>query len=699
MNPALILAGAGAVALATWGFGNHIFRFAGLPAGHQALRISAGAALLSTLIFALAAAQLLYLPAILLTLALGWIGLRRIGRPPVTLWAVPFAALGFYYFVHAWAPETSPDGSYYHLGFVRRYLAHGGFPAITTNFYASLSQGAEMLFLAAFAIGRHSAAALTHLGAFAVLAAAIAAYGHLIESPVAGYTAALLVFASPIAALDATLAYNDIAATAAVFATFLALEHWHRSRQAAWLWLIGLLAGFCFAIKYTAGVMIPVALVWVAVQSRSWRQTSRVAALTLICAAPWLAKNALVVHNPLSPFFNRVFPNPYVHVSFEDEYRHSMAHFNQSSLTWRTPWDVTVDGGQLQGTLGPVFLLAPLALLGVRRPASQRLLLVGTLAALPWFANLGTRFLLPALPFFALALMLTLARWRWLAIAVAAAQVALSLPPVLAQYSSPYNFRLNGFPWREALRLIPEEQTLHTRLPFYGVLRMVDAHTPPSALIYTALPLPEAYSDRRILLNYTCAACQVMQDLRWTPLRTDLQPITRVAFPNVPPGRTRIVQNGGCHGTWSISEIHGHQPSAPVDAWPDPWYAPRAVDQQPVTRWKAWRPVAPGMWFELQAAGGGLILDGPPDDANVCVHLERHENGAWHEMPQKPQISALPAPPGLRAQATAALRRLGVTHVLIHRDEPQAQDFETNAAAWRWRKQAESGPGRLYVLD
>lgn len=48
----------------------------------------------------------------------------------------------------------------------------------------------------------------------------------------------------------------------------------------------------------------------------------------------------MVVQNPVSPFLNRVFPNPYVHVDFEDEM--------SSRIGDKTP-----------GVLGPVFLLAP----------------------------------------------------------------------------------------------------------------------------------------------------------------------------------------------------------------------------------------------------------------------------------------------------------------------------------------------------
>ncbi len=37
--------------------------------------------------------------------------------------------------------------------------------------------------------------------------------------------------------------------------------------------------------------------------------------------APWLLKNWIYFQNPVAPFFNRQFPNPFVMVGFEQTYR------------------------------------------------------------------------------------------------------------------------------------------------------------------------------------------------------------------------------------------------------------------------------------------------------------------------------------------------------------------------------------------
>ena len=63
--------------------------------------------------------------------------------------------------------------------------------------YAALSQGMEMLFVPAFAIGQHSAAALVHLAFTAALAMLLFAYGRRLGKPWVGAAAAFLSLRQP----------------------------------------------------------------------------------------------------------------------------------------------------------------------------------------------------------------------------------------------------------------------------------------------------------------------------------------------------------------------------------------------------------------------------------------------------------------------------------------------------------------------
>lgn len=136
------------------------------PVEYLALAFVVGSACFSQVVFFLCsvglARQSVFL-AIGLLAATAALGLtRRIEtRPPLPslsrrwkfLLGLPFAIFGSVYLVNALAPEMSPDGSAYHLPLVARYLSAHAFVPITSNLYASLSQGIELLFLPAFSLG------------------------------------------------------------------------------------------------------------------------------------------------------------------------------------------------------------------------------------------------------------------------------------------------------------------------------------------------------------------------------------------------------------------------------------------------------------------------------------------------------------------------------------------------------------------
>jgi len=497
-----ILVGWALTATSSWCAGMLLLRRLSVPLYRQEekpLAFVVGSACVSTVVFFLAAVHLVY-KGVFLALALLLIVAalqQRVWRPrgeslPAlsAMWRLlflevylPFAGL---YLICALAPETSPDGSTYHLGLVARYVREHGFPAITTDIYASLSQGMEMLFLSAFLFGRHSAAALIHCTFLLVLPLVVLNYGKRIGMPLVGVAGGLLIFLSPIAGVSGTSAYNDVAVTTTVFSLFVLLQIWAAQRHNALLVLIGLVAGFAFDIKYTAFVAVPYALAFIAY--KCWRSSApilRPLLLTGSAAAmlvlPTLVKNSIVVHNPVSPFFNRLFPNPNVHVAFEDQYREQMRTYNAIQSAWEIPWQLTVSGQKLQGLVGPVFLLAPLALLALRYPAGRQLLLAALVFFVPYPSNIGARFFLPCAAFLAPALALGLSTWTVVPILLILLHAWLSWPTNIGSYCDTYAFRLDHTDIRAALRLESEDEYLGRDLAGYIVARRIEKVTPPGS--------------------------------------------------------------------------------------------------------------------------------------------------------------------------------------------------------------------------
>jgi hypothetical protein len=283
---------------------------------------------------------------------------------------VLFAAFGIVYLVNALAPEMSPDGSAYHLPFVARYLRAHGFERISQNLYGNLSQGIELLFLPAVSLGGHSASAMVHLLFLLDLPLMMICYGRRFGFPTPALAAAFLVFASPVVGWDGASAYVDVAAASILFALFYLLSIWQAGRLSRLLVPIGILAGFSFAAKYTAAIGIPYALgivIWTQWRAgKPWlRPALTICGVAALFVLPWMIKNQIFAGNPFAPFANRLFPNPYVHVSFEEQYRFDLRHYHLTGWL-RAPWELTVKGERLQGFFGPLFLLMPLSLLSLR---------------------------------------------------------------------------------------------------------------------------------------------------------------------------------------------------------------------------------------------------------------------------------------------------------------------------------------------
>ena len=200
------------------------------PGERLSLAFLLGAACLYLFVFLLLALKIAYWPVVILLVLIPAFKaasrIRAFPRPDRKAWValllfIPFTIL---YFFHAWAPESSPDGSGYHLGLVARYVRAHGFERITTSIFASLSGGLEMLFVPAYMIGRHSAAALVHFAFAVALALAMFAYGRRLGKPWVGAAAALFTYASPVVGIDASSAYNDVALAAVAFAGFYWLQ-------------------------------------------------------------------------------------------------------------------------------------------------------------------------------------------------------------------------------------------------------------------------------------------------------------------------------------------------------------------------------------------------------------------------------------------------------------------------------------------
>jgi hypothetical protein len=628
------------------------------------------------------------------------------------------------YFINAWAPEISPDGSSYHLPLIARYLRIHGFEAIPTSLFASLSQGVELVFLPAFAIagslsgaalsGGGSGAALVHLAFLIALALAVRAYGQRTGHGLAGDAAALLVYLSPVAGYVGTTAYIDVATTAIVFAAFYWTQIWDDDRRNSLLICIGLLGGYCYAAKYTAAVMAIYGAGYVLWRSRSLRAAALVAACAAIMAGPWLVKNWIYVSNPIAPFGNSVFRNPYIHPDFE---RRLIVFLRDYGLSDRRklPWMVFVDGGVAQMPLGPVFLMLPFALLALRKKTGRRVLLPAALLLSTYFANIATRFLLPGLPFLSLALAIACEELPLVLLAIVLFHAIASWPRVLNRYVTPDALVLRRTPWRAALRRQSEDSFL-SAVPNYRAARFVERTVPPGEKVLAMEGVADAYMSREILVDYASAFNEQLSDIlsaAWDEIAKPSRALV-FHFSEHALRRIRVVQTTAAPKAdeeWSVHEFRIYRGGREVPrsgtwklrAFPNPWGVPYAFDNSEVTRWRSWETAAPGMYidvdFQAEIRADQVRIETSTDNPDLRLRLEEMDGaGRWSVIDRKPEEFTLTPEVSLRRSAAYELRSHGVRYLFVRDADPGAQYYAQDPASWDFTPVARAGGATIYRI-
>ena len=689
-----------------------------------------GSALLSLLVFWLAAAHVVWTATFVAVgvIAIGASLKRRAWAPfdeslpplrRLDRWMLSAAMLAFgsWYFMNALAPEASADGSMYHLGLVQRYMDQHGFGRITTSMYANMPLAVEMLFLFAFSLGRHSSAALVHFAFLIVLPFVMMVYARRFGHPRAGVVAGILIFLSPIFGFDGSSAYVDVAAACVAFTLFFTLQIWDETRESSLLLLIGLLAGFAYSVKLTLFIAIPYAVVFILLKLVR-RRAPILEPMAVVCACiafmvvPWLVKNTITVGNPFSPFLNRVFPNPYIRISFESTYREFQSNYAGLRSMWDVPLEVTVRGGVLNGLLGPVFLLAPLGLIALRWKPGRQVMIAALVFAAIYPNNVGTRFLMPAAPFVAFAIALTLEHWRGMGPLIVLFHALLSWPDFVNLYADKYAWRLDKFYWRAAFRVQPESEYLNERIPEYAPGKLAENVVPRTGRIFTMGGIAHGYCRRDVVVFYESAFGNKMFDIIAAAVLPAYQPIHwwNYEFPKQVVNKVRLTQTKAVKNDWSVSELRLLGPEGEIErgkkwrlrASPNPWDVQLAFDNCPVTRWTAAEASQPGMFIEVELdrpiALTGVRAEVLPDWAG-SARLEVEVDGRWKEVASEQILGEAMPLKRTRRLATEDLKRKGITHIAVHSNDFFAADMAKDPQLWGVSLIGEANAMRFYRID
>ena len=648
------------------------------------IALGVGAVVLSFLIFVALLLNLGYWYVFLAVGAPAIVGLRwpRRNSPaepvmpkgwPLAAAALIFGAYGLWYLVNALAPEVVADGMTYHLGLPFEYVRLGGFPD-RIGFYEMTPQGMEMLYTAAFAFGRHSAAKLVELGFFlATLPLIFRVARRLGLSEVGSLVAATVYFCAPVVGITGASSYNDAAGVFFALGAFYLLLAWRETSDWRYLPAAGALAGFCYAIKFP-GVFVVAGAALFPLALRRFRAAAVVAACAAAVMLPWVARDLALTGNPVAPLMNATFPNPYFHVATERELARGLRSLGEVSRVG-VPWELAF-GDRLTGTFGPLLLALPLGLLAWRRPAGRLCLAAAALLAAPWFWNTGARFLMPSVAFAALALGMALPRpAAWAAVVV---QAALCWPHVIDTWETRFAFRLHEFPLRAALRLTPEAEYIATHEQQYAVAKLLEKLTPPNARILALDSVVNAYLDREATVYWQSAEGDRMLDaLRLAEMGQRVSLCEwKARWPAADVGAVRLRLAASVPGEWQVGDLRmfsgedqvSNSPQWELWAWPNPWEVPLAFDGNLATRWRTWEQARAGMLIEAdfdhpqRLSAVSLLTLGSPGEAPIQV-FGQGTDGRWRLLANGPD-TALGQPRDLRLDAARALRSAGFRWIL-----------------------------------
>ena len=323
----------------------------------------------------------------------------------------------------------------------------------------------------AFAYGGHSAAKLIHFAfTLAMIPLMIATARRL------GFDGAPAARSStaPVVGVCGASAYNDVALAFYILAVFYfaacAFE-FTSCRPAGWILLRG------EAPRNPDGSRCLV----LSLDPASMARSGLFACEPTSMMAPWMARTAWMSGNPFAPLFNEWFPNPTSIAPQRSSPRAPQLRCQVAGASW----EVTVRGFRTGDGHRSTHSALPSHCWPYAQ-AGQQLLLAALVAAIPWWANAGTRFLIPAMVFLALALVLSMPK-DWLGVWLPCRQSSAE-PQLAGLYAAKGAWRLHGFPGKRPC-VCRTEQYLSQSLGI-RIAEMLRAPPKPEIEFWTWLPYP-----------------------------------------------------------------------------------------------------------------------------------------------------------------------------------------------------------------
>lgn len=270
-------------------------------------------------------------------------------------------------------PADAFDALFYHLTWPAWLLRDGGLHVYNVPhfWFPHLVEGT---FIWTLGVGSDRAAQLLHVAWTVLSVLLVWTWANRLWNERIGWLSVLILVSMPSLPLVASWAYTDFALACYSVATLYAVWRWRDTGGDRWIIVAGFVAGMAMGVKYTSFIVPLTAgagLVW-------WSRTSMrkvvinglvFTGTAAIVAAPWYARNWILVDNPIYPFiFGGQYWDSFRAAWYADAGTGIGANVREVVLL---PFMATVgyrDANFYDGRIGPLFLvLFPLTVWGVTR--------------------------------------------------------------------------------------------------------------------------------------------------------------------------------------------------------------------------------------------------------------------------------------------------------------------------------------------
>ncbi|MEC7786665.1 MAG: glycosyltransferase family 39 protein [Nitrospinota bacterium] len=336
-------------------------------------------------------------------------GLKNLAQSFLALLA--FLSIGL-----AMAPAFATDALVYHLAVPKVFLHAEGLVNLPDNIYSFFPQQIEMLYLFALALGTESLAQLTGLGIVFLLLLSLWHYSSKKMEDSYAWLTPLIFFSTPTFFSLAASAYVELQAATYIFLGFYCWENGCKRKQTRWFILMTLLAGAAVTTKLTSVIILPLALLGLAIHGRTQKNVNQTAIQSIILAlgalliiSPWLARNYFFTGNPLAPFFMNIFggesgmnwdvTRSQMQLKYYSSFGMGHGILDFLSLPINLIFFSELNSLKFDGKIGILYLLLLPALLGLDRKNLPAMIVFSVLLVF-WFLQMQSiRLLAPALVF------------------------------------------------------------------------------------------------------------------------------------------------------------------------------------------------------------------------------------------------------------------------------------------------------------